>query len=167
MIIRPMVEADIQFIAIDHRPPWTTPEVTEKRWRQYLNEQSEGIRYVAVIEDMGTVIGYGSLWLKSEYPHFANIPEIADVWIYDGYRAKGYGTKLLQYLEQIAKAKGFKEIGIGVGLYTDYGPAQRLYYTLGYKPDGNGVTYKLQQAVAGESYPLDDDFILWFKKPLN
>ena len=42
---------------------------------------------------------------------------------------------------------------IGVGLYNDYGRAQKLYVHLGYVPDGHGVTYAYQSIVPGESYP--------------
>ena len=51
-----------------------------------------------------------------------------------------------------------------MGLYKDYGPAQKLYSKLGYSPDGNGITYKGQPAIAGQSYVLDDDLILWLTK---
>jgi hypothetical protein len=59
-----------------------------------------------------------------------------------------------------------KQVGIGVGLYKDYGFAQKLYVRIGYIPDGNGVTYKYQPATSGDSCPVDDDLIIWFKKDL-
>ena len=52
------------------------------------------------------------------------------------------------------------------GLYRDYGPAQQLYFQLGYIPEGNGITYKGQPTVAGQAYLLDDDLLLWMVKPL-
>jgi len=58
----------------------------------------------------------------------------------------------------------YKQIGIGVGLYKDYGCAQKLYVHLGYVPDGYGVTYKYQPVVPGNSYPVDDDLVIWLKK---
>lgn len=78
----------------------------------------------------------------------------------------GLGSQLISWLENLAKEKGYKEIGIGVGLYADYGSAQRLYVRLGYTPDGHRITYKYKPAVPGEPYPLDDDLVLWFKKDL-
>ena len=56
---------------------------------------------------------------------------------------------------------------IGVGLYSDYGPAQKLYFQLGFIPDGNGITYRGQPTIPGQSYPLDDDLLLWLVKLLN
>jgi len=164
--IRPMSEGDIDIIAIDHCPPWSTVQETKDRWLKYYKEQQENIRTVGVVEQGKEILGYGSLFLKSEYPHFSNVPEINDVWIYEEYRNKGLGTKLISWLEDIAKDKGYKKIGIGFGLYADYGSAQKLYFHLGYAPDGHGVTYKYQATIPGQTYPLDDDLILWLVKSL-
>lgn len=78
----------------------------------------------------------------------------------------GHGKKVIQYLEALARKEQYQHIGIGVGLYQDYGQAQRLYIQLGYIPDGKGVTYKYLPAVPGASHPLDDDLLLWLKKDL-
>lgn len=62
-------------------------------------------------------------------------------------------------------------VGIGVGLYAGveggYGAAQRLYVKRGYIPDGKGVTYQYKPTIPGNSYPLDDDLVLWFTKKLR
>ena len=62
-------------------------------------------------------------------------------------------------------------IGIGVGPYAGedggYGSAQRLYIKRGYIPDGKGVTYNYESTIPGNSYPLDDDLVLWFTKRLS
>jgi hypothetical protein len=60
---------------------------------------------------------------------------------------------------------GKKQVVIRIS-HADYGSAQRLYVRLGYLPDGRGVTYNYQPTVAGQSYPLDDELILWLKKAL-
>ncbi len=41
-----------------------------------------------------------------------------------------------------ARAEGCSNLGIGFDLCADYGAAQRLYVSLGFAPDGNGVTSK-------------------------
>ncbi len=63
-------------------------------------------------------------------------------------------------------AERFSTIGIGVGLYNDYGSAQRLYVNRGYIPDGKGVTYDYSLAKPGDNLRLDDDLVLWFTKKL-
>lgn len=66
----------------------------------------------------------------------------------------------------MARKEGYQEVGIGVGLYKDYGTAQRLYVQMGYIPDGMGVTYKSSYITPREQYPVDDDLIFWMKKSL-
>ncbi len=58
------------------------------------------------------------------------------MWISAEHRGKGFGKKLVLYLEKMAQQENHKQIGIGVGLYKDYGRAQKLYVHLGYVPDG-------------------------------
>ena len=165
--IRPMNAADIKVLVRDYSFPWSTSEEVNKRWQKYYDEQQNEIRTVAVLARGDEILGYGSLLLRSKYPHFANTPEICDVWIHDKHRRCGLGKKLITWLEQLAQKKGYSEIGIGVGLYADYGPAQQLYFQLGFVPDGHGITYKCQPTTPGTSYPLDDDLILWLKKPIS
>lgn len=82
----------------------------------------------------------------------------------------GIGSLLLDTAEKAAATKS-EVVGIGVGLYAGadggYGAAQRLYVKRGYIPDGKGVTYNYQPAIPGNSYPLDDDLVLWFTKKLR
>lgn len=163
--IRPMNAVDIKVLVRDYSFPWSTPEDVTKRWQKYYDEQQNGIRTVAVLANKEELLGYGSLLLKSEYPHFLNTPEICDVWIHEKHRRRGLGRKLITWLEQLAQKQGYSEVGIGVGLYADYGPAQQLYFQLGFAPDGHGITYKCQPTTPGKPYPLDDDLILWLKKP--
>lgn len=166
--IRPLHKTDIPKIISRYSFPWSTPEKTKSLWETYYQEQENKIRSVAVIEKNGEILGYGSLLLNPECPYFfsQNIPEINAIWIDENYRRQGLGKALIKRLENLAKAKGYHQIGIGVGLYRDYGPAQQLYFQLGYIPDGNGITYKGQSTLAGQTYPLDDELILWLKKEL-
>ncbi len=167
-LIRSLHKTDIPKIVRRYSFPWSTPEKTQILWDAYYQEQEEKVRTVAVIEKDDEILGYGSLLRKPECPFFAqrNIPEINAIWIDEDYRRKGLGTALIKWIENLANQEGYKEIGIGVGLYRDYGPAQQLYFQLGYSPEGNGITYKGEATVAGQSYPLDDDLLLWLVKPL-
>ncbi len=168
-LVRPLKVSDIPKIVLRYTFPWSTPEMSRTLWETYYQEQEDHIRTVAVIENNDEILGYGSLLRKPECPYFAkdNIPEINAVWIDEDHRSKGLGTALIKWLENLAKEQGYIEIGIGVGLYRDYGPAQRLYFHLGYAPDGNGITYKGEPTTPGQSYPLDDELILWLKKTLS
>ncbi len=166
MRIRAMNMKDIERVANHFCPSWSTVRETTRRWKKYYEEQQKNIRIVGVAEKNKEVLGFGSLLRKSEYPHFSNIPEICDVWIYEKHRRQGIGKQLMAWLEAIARQEGCKQIGLGVGLYPDYGPAQQLYFHLGYRPDGRGITYKCKTAAFGEKYRIDDDLVLWMVKAL-
>lgn len=164
--LRPMRESDIDLLVLNFSFPWSSAEATRVLWNRYYREQQENIRTVVVLEKENRLLGYGSLLRRSEYPHFVHIPEIHNVWIGEEHRRAGLGTKLIAYLEDLARKEGYKQIGIGVGLYEDYGPAQKLYFELGYVPDGHGITHKCKRVVPGESYPVDDELLLWLMKSL-
>lgn len=138
----------------------------------YLKEAELGERLVWVAHRHDQFAGYVSLKWQSQYPHFKeqNIPEIMDLNVLPGFRKMGIGALLLDIAEKEAATKS-DTIGIGVGLYTGedggYGAAQRLYVKRAYIPDGKGVTYNYQPTIPGNSYPLDDDLVLWFTKKLQ
>lgn len=112
--------------------------------------------------------GYVTLKWQSDYKIFAddNIPEISDLNVLPSFRKKGIGSALIEKCETYA-VKRSNIVGIGVGLYPDYGAAQRLYIKRGYIPDGHGATYNYEYVTPGKEYPLDDDLVLWFTKKLN
>lgn len=169
LLIRPMNENDIPKIVSRYSFPWSTPEKTKALWDTYYQEQQDGIRTVAVLERDHEILGYGSLLRKSECPFFlsSNIPEINAIWIDENYRRQGLGKALIKWIENLATQEGYHQVGIGVGLYRDYGPAQRLYFQLGYIPDGNGITYKGKPTEPWQNYRLDDDLLLWLVKALS
>ena len=166
--IRPLQENDIKALG-DQFFPWSTREETIAKWARYLDEQKKGVRMACLAEQKGKIVGYGHLLPNSEYPYFKQnkIPEINDVWVYEESRKQGIGSSLIRHLEKLAAEQGYKQVGIGVGLYRDYGSAQKLYSRLGFAPDGHGITYKHAPVVAGEKYPVDDDLILWLTKHLS
>lgn len=148
--------------------PWTSPEATKAKWETYFSEQTAGDRIACLARLKGRLIGYGSLLKDSKYPSFksSGIPEIHDVWISEEYRGHGFGKQLICHLERLSQKENYSSVGLGVGLYKDYGRAQRLYTQLGYVPDGEGVTYKYQPVIPWDAYPVDDDFVIWLKKDL-
>lgn len=94
------------------------------------------------------------------------IPEIQDMNVHPDHRRQGIATTLIKHCENLARDKGKQEMGISVGLYTDYGRAQRLYAKMGYLPDGNGVTYDREIVQPFSIHPVDDDLCLMLIKPL-
>jgi RimJ/RimL family protein N-acetyltransferase len=139
------------------------------KWKQYLAQQKNGERLVKVIEYKNHVIGIGTLKFNSDYQSFQemNIPEINDVVVATEYWKQGFGGLLITDLENAAKEVGHQVIGLGVGLYRDYGKAQRLYFKLGYVPDGNGITYQNKSVIPGDQYAVDDNLLMWLTKNLS
>lgn len=137
-------------------------------FEQYLNEQQQDKRICLVAFIDEEFAGYVTLKWQSDYKIFAKdkIPEISDLNVLPGFRNKGIGSVLIEKCEKYATERS-NVVGIGVGLYPDYGSAQRLYIKRGYLPDGHGATYNYQYVTPGKKYPLDDDLVLWFTKKLD
>lgn len=163
--VKPLEESHVPLIvAAFAQIGWHKPRTL---FISYLNEQMRQERFAWVVMEQGHFVGYVTLKLHSLYEPFnaQRIPEIADLNVLPYHRKKGAGTLLLDTAE--SKANEFsKTVGIGVGLYADYGSAQRLYIKRQYVPDGKGLTYQYKNVVAGHSYPVDDDLVLWFTKKI-
>ena len=104
----------------------------------------------------------------SSYPPFraGNIPEIADFNVLAQERGHRVGTALMDEAERRV-AENSSVAGLGVGLYADYGTAQRMYVRRGYLPDGAGVVLDGVSAPPGTLICLDDDPVLMFTKVLH
>jgi GNAT superfamily N-acetyltransferase len=140
-----------------------------KRWNRYLNQQSQGLREVLLADTGEAIVAYGSLAWVSQNPSFRNagIPEIQDLVVAEGCRKGGIATRIIGALEKRVQAAGHLQVGIGVGLYRDYGAAQRLYSRLGYVLDGNGVSYKNSSVEPGSLVTVDDDLVIWMLRDLQ
>jgi len=145
--------------------PWHKPS---SLFEKYLEEQVHQERFMWVIFADDQIAGYVTLKWRSDYPPFRaqNIPEIMDLNVLLSFRNQGLGSRLLKRAEDTARKKS-PRVGLGVGLYADYGRAQQLYVKKRYVPDGRGVTYRYQTVSPGDSFPLDDDLVLWFTKELK
>ena len=120
---------------------------------------------VAVLE---TVAGYLTIDWVSHYPAFAaaRIPEIVDFNVVAPARRHGIGSALMDEAERRIGARS-EVAGIGVGLYADYGSAQRMYVKRGYIPDGAGIVVGGVAPEYGTMVRLDDDPALMFTKRLR
>ncbi|HEY3887060.1 MAG TPA: GNAT family N-acetyltransferase [Caulobacteraceae bacterium] len=151
--------------AIDGGNGWNPDPVL---WALYLADQATGRRLVAIAWDGTRPLGYGNLLWAPGYAPFrtAGIPEINNLSVDVHVRNHGVCTTMIAYFEDRAREAGRTVMGIGVGLYPGYGPAQRLYAKLGYRPDGEGIAYAERTVAPMEMVRLDDDLVLWMTKPL-
>ncbi|WP_367606105.1 GNAT family N-acetyltransferase [Legionella sp. W05-934-2] len=147
------------------RHNWPKPKST---FESYFHEQTENERIIWLAFYENQLAGYATLKWESLYQPFREkkIPEIMDLNVLPPYRNKGIGSQLLEMAEQLAATRS-EIVGLGVGLYRDYGNAQKLYINKGYSPDGRGLTYQYQAVNPGSNVPVDDDLVLWFTKKLK
>ena len=98
--------------------PWTYElffgELTRNRYARYF-----------VLEKDNEVVGYLGLWHKGSSFHITNIA------ITEKLRRKGYGRKLLKFVEKIAAIHKIKKISLEVGSSNRI--AQDMYKKYGYK----------------------------------
>lgn len=163
--IRLLVQSDIpSMVTAFSDIGWNKPA---SLFEKYLKEQTAGTKWVWVAFEGAQFAGYVTLELQSEYEPFLknNIPEIKDLNVLPVFRGQGIGSALLDCAEEKAKSLS-AVVGIGVGLYADYGNAQKLYVKRGYLPDGEGVTYHYQGVSPGKQVAVDDDLVLWFTKKI-
>jgi len=139
-----------------------------EQYCRYLREQAAGDRTVLVARLDGDFTGYVTIVWSSAYAGLrdAGIPEISDFNVLPHVRRRGIGTALMEAAEALVSERS-DMAGIGVGLYPDYGPAQRLYVLRGYVPDGRGVVWRNRNAAPGESVSVDDDLALYFTRKLR
>lgn len=137
-------------------------------WAHKLAAQNRGERDTFVLLLDGVPVGYASIVWQSGYAYFAEkgIPEINDLSVSAEFRERGFGRKIVAYLEQHVAKTGRKTVGLGVGLYADYGSAQRLYAKMGYIPDGLGISYSDEPVAPGGIIPIDDEACLYLTKDL-
>lgn len=169
LTIRPLDAADVQPIAAAFaKIGW---DKTASQYEHYLAEQERGERLVLVASldgNDGSVAGYLTIVWASGYPPFrvAGIPEIVDFNVLPQHRRRGIGGLLMDEAERLI-AERSPEVGIGVGMDPDYGPAQRLYVQRGYVPDGRGLSTGDRYVVWGETVRVDDGLVLHFTKRLD
>lgn len=164
--IRLLTAADIHVIADAFTAiGWHKPA---SQYQRYLAEQETGERVVLVATVDGAFAGYVTIVWASGYPPFqaAAIPEVVDFNVLPPYRRRHIGTRLMDEAEaRIGQRSSI--VGIGVGLYPDYGAAQRMYVQRGYIPDGRGIWYDVHQVQPGETVCVDDSLALFFTKQLR
>jgi GNAT superfamily N-acetyltransferase len=140
--------------------------------------EAEARRYLAGhVEPDGTsliatsgcdAVGYvASVW-ESGYAGFRSrgIPLVHQIGVAEPWRRRGVATLLMDAAENLARDRGIATLGITVGLFDEYGPAQRMYGRRGYIPDGRGACQGQHPLSKGMQVSMDHDLIIWLTKQL-
>lgn len=121
----------------------------------------EAARRMLVLGELdGRIVAHGSLLIC------ADRTELHDLAVAPEARGLGLGRAMCEALEGEARRRGLRQLHLKVGLYADYGPAQRLYHSLGYQPDGRGLLLGNEQVAPGTTVLVDDELLLGMVKQL-
>ena len=164
--IRHLNQEDAQVISQAFQDQgWHKPS---ELYERYWEEQQRGKRVTAIAEMDGQFAGYVNVIWTSDYPSFQEqeIPEINDFNVLMKFQRQGVGSKLMDYAESVVRERS-DVVGIGVGVYADYGKAQVLYAHRGYIPDGRGLYRYDHYLQPGEEKIIDDDVVLYLTKKLG
>jgi GNAT superfamily N-acetyltransferase len=140
----------------------------EAEARSYLADHTEPDGASLIATDGSDVIGYVAIVWESNYAASgaAAFPLVHQVAVAGPFRRRGVATLLMDAAEQLARDRGIATLGITVGLFDEYGPAQRLYGRRGYIPDGRGACRGQRPLSKGMQVAMDDDLIIWLTKDL-
>lgn len=131
-------------------------------------EHEDGASTTILGYEAGRLIGIVTIRWYSNYPPFREqqIPLIQNIEIRYEDRGRGLGNQMLERAEQeIAWRSALA--GLCVGIFADYGPAQRLYARRGFVPDGRGVCHGHTPLQHGQQITVEHDLLLWLVKDVS
>ena len=154
-------EASVQFLT-----EWVSNGDAEAR--RYLADHAEPEGASLVATHGRDVVGYAAVLWESNFAGFRDrsIPLVHQVAVAGPFRRHGVATLLMDAAEQLARDRGIATLGITVGLFDEYGPAQRLYGRRGYVPDGRGACRGQRPLSKGMQVTVDDNLTMWLTKDL-
>lgn len=106
--------------------------------------KGDGGIFAGVFEN-GQIVGMGGIVRKSDRE-----AEVCKLHVRKEFKGRGYGEKLLNYLERMARRKGFEKLRLHVT--TSQRPAINLYRKQAFLPTGNEV---YMTEIEGKAYEYD------------
>jgi GNAT superfamily N-acetyltransferase len=136
--------------------------------RRYLADHAEPDGTSLIATRGPDIIGYAAIVWESNYSGFRSrgIPLVHQIAVAGPFRRQGVATLLMDAAEQLVRRRGIVTLGITVGLFDEYGPAQRLYGRRGNIPDGRGACRGQEPLRKRMEVTVDDDLIIWLTKDL-
>jgi GNAT superfamily N-acetyltransferase len=163
--VRPVDEGNSES-AVRFLLEWVSDGQAEAR--RYLADHSEPGGTSLIATDGPDVIGYAAIVWESNYAGFRSrgIPLVHQIAVAGPFRRRGVATLLMDAAGQLACDRGITTLGVTVGLFDEYGPAQRLYGRRGHVPDGRGACRGQRPLSKGMQVTMGDDLIIWLTKDL-
>jgi GNAT superfamily N-acetyltransferase len=140
----------------------------EDEARRYLADHVEPDGTSLIATSGSDAVGYVAIVWESNYAGFRSrgIPLVHQIAVGEPWRRRGIATLLMDAAEHLARDRGIATLGITVGLFDEYGPAQRMYGRRGYIPDGRGACQGQRPLGKGIQVSMDHDLIIWLIKDL-
>lgn len=166
VVIEPVGDDNYQ-AAVQFLVDWVSDGEADARAHLTHHSGEEGASLVAMRDRQ--VAGIVSILWLSNYAGFTErgIPLVHQLTVAGPFRRRGVGMRLMQAAEDVARGRGAAELGVTVGLFDAYGPAQRLYARRGYLPDGRGACQGQRPLRKGMQVTVDDDLIIWLTTDLG
>jgi GNAT superfamily N-acetyltransferase len=114
----------------------------DKHSRRLARQQQGDVTYL-IAWYLNQPVGHGMVkWQRPQNdpiaPHLEQAcPDIEDLFVLEELRSRGIGTQILHAAEELARGRGYKQIGLSAGAELD-DPARKLYQRLGYRDIGIG-----------------------------
>jgi len=140
----------------------------EDEARRYLADHAEPDGTSLIATSGSDAVGYVAIVWESNFAGFRSrgIPLVHQIAVDESWRRRGVATLLMDAAEHQARDRGIATLGITVGLFDEYGPAQRMYGRRGYIPDGRGACQGQRPLSKGMQVSMDHDLIIWLTKDL-
>lgn len=145
--VRQAVESDLERLNRDVKPSFG------RTFAQELAEQAAGLQSIVIALKDEDCIGWGFIhWPgprdAENRKRFPDAPELFRLEVEASHRARGIGTQVIKDMEALVKARGFRQVSLGVG--HENPRAYKLYKRLGYEDTEITEYYDEYQ------YPLPD-----------
>jgi GNAT superfamily N-acetyltransferase len=143
------------------------PDHPEEAYRHFAGH-AKGQADTFLASVAGELAGYLTIrWHSNNLQfHQHHIPLIHHLAVFPQFQRQGIASQLMDMAEQLIATRA-RKVGITVGLFDAYGPAQQLYAKRGYVPDGRGACQGQRPLKQGETVTVDHDLILWLTKDLG
>lgn len=170
-LVQPVVAEYLPDVDADEVIAFITRNVTGDALaaQEQVADHATGQGTSLIARSNGSVVGIVTLRWISNNPSFAehDTPLVHQIAVDPSRRRQGVATALMDAAEELAAARDHHALGITVGLFDAYGPAQRLYARRGYLPDGRGVCRHHTPLQLGDRVTIDHDLMLWLTKELK
>ena len=129
-------KSDTQFARttpyIQYREKWLSTSQPQSFLSHLAETMKDGKTIAEILEDDGVVVGY--VWVKFTDVQDYNImiAEIMDLVVIPDYQHQGVGTKMLEYVEEIARKRGASLLRSDTGMENI--ASQKFHEKLGLKP---------------------------------